>query len=442
MKKCMLAFMFLLIVGIQMACESEVEPDLVTMPDVAGLSISEARLVIDGRFRIQEIITATNVHLPGRIVGYQGHEAGDMIERNSRVTVLVAEPPVGSYSLSNDILYVYDVGFVTGPNSPNFDMLMDAGIGGTDLGMPVRFGDEMILLYGDAFSGVGSHSGFWFSNFMARSNDFTLHDGLTFSSIVTNASGMARPFAQGAHNRNVSDEESTNPNREVTKIPTGGIAIGDDFYIFYMSVRYWGLPGQWLVTYNQVLKSSDNLASFQPVESLRWHEDEAPNFGQIFAVEDPEDDDILYILGIPGGRLGGTTLARVQKATFEDRDTYEYYLGNDTWLAGDAGLAALKANPHYIIQPPCSEMSVMYNPYLGKWMAVYLRYPDMVMVTADTITGPFTNRQTITNASLNPGLYGGLIHADYSDFDGQKFYMQISLWLPIYQVKLVEVVLK
>ena len=45
--------------------------------------------------------------------------------------------------------------------------------------------------------------------------------------------------------------------KEVTKIPTGAITIGDTVYLFYMSVRYWGANAGWLVTYNQCLKSRD-----------------------------------------------------------------------------------------------------------------------------------------------------------------------------------------
>lgn len=447
MKKFVLVCMFALMTVLHLACEPSTAPTEVeiTLLEVEGLTVSQARLDIGGLYRIQAVHVPTNSHLPGTIIQYETPlNAGDKVVRHSEVTVLVADPPEGSYSLSPVITYVHDLGYLTGPQSPNHDLLVSVGIRGTDLGIPVRFHDEMIILYGDSVpaSGFRPSVGNWFSNFVARTRDTRYHEGLLFDAVTTNAAGVVQPFAQGAHDANVADEDSDNPSREVTKIPTGGIAIGDDFYIFYMSVRYWGLPGQWFVTYNQVLKSSDNLQTFTPVEGMRFHESEAPNFGQVFVVEDPHDEDIVYLFGKPGGRSGGTVLARTMKAHFEDRSQVEYYLGNDVWMRGDAGLAALSANPYYVIQPPCSEMSVMYNAYLGKWMAVYLRNSQIVMQTAESVTGPFTNTQTITNADRYTGLYGGFVHDTFTRFNGQVFYLQLSLWHPDYQVKWIEVVLK
>ena len=447
MKKIVLLCMIMVFTILYIGCEQTTAPEDVniTLLDLEGMRVSQARLEIGGSYRIQEISVSTNSHLPGTIIGYDApFIVGESIPRHSEVTVLVAEPPEGTYSLSPIIAYVHDLGYLTGPESPNHDLLVSVGIRGTDLGIPVRYQDEMVILYGDSVpaSGFSPSVGNWFSNFVARTQDTEYHKGLLFDAVTTNEAGVVQPFAQGAHDANVADEHSDNPNREVTKIPTGGIAIGDDFYVFYMSVRYWGLPGQWFVTYNQLLKSSDDLQTFTPVEGMVFHESEAPNFGQVFVVEDPHDEETVYLFGKPGGRSGGTVLARTMKSHFEDRSQIEYYLGNDVWMRGDEGLAALSANPYYVIQPPCSEMSVMYNAYLGQWMAVYLRNSQIVMQTADTVTGPFTNTQIITNADRYTGLYGGFVHETFTRFDGQIFYLQLSLWHPDYQVKWIEVVLK
>ncbi|TVP94183.1 MAG: DUF4185 domain-containing protein [Acholeplasmatales bacterium] len=448
MKRFVVFCLFLFMAWLTVACETEATIPIVTdteLLDIEGLSVSRARLDIGGLYRIQEVRVPTNSHLPGTIISYEESFApGTMIPLQSEVTVLVADPPEGAYSLSPMVAYVHDLGYLTGPQSLNHPLLVSVGIRGTDLGIPVRFHDEMVILYGDSVpaSGFRPSVGNWFSNFVARTRDTRYHEGLLFDAVTTNEDGVVQPFAQGAHDANVADDQSDNPHREVTKIPTGGLAIGNDFYIFYMSVRYWGFPGQWFVTYNQVLKSSDDLQTFTPVEGLRFYEDEAPNFGQIFVVEDPDDNDRVYLFGKPGGRSGGTVLARTLKSHFEDRSQIDYYLGNNVWLKGDAGLAALTANPHYVIQPPCSEMSVMYNAYLGKWMAVYLRNSQIVMQTAEQVTGPFTNTQTITNTDHYTGLYGGFVHETFTRFNGQVFYLQLSLWHPDYQVKWIEVVLK
>ncbi|MBN2696926.1 MAG: DUF4185 domain-containing protein [Bacilli bacterium] len=413
----------------------------VSAPDIIGMSVSEAKLTINGQFRVNEVEIPSNQYLPGTVISYGANvNVGDQVLIGSSIDVNVSALPENAYSESDAFMYVSEIGYVTGPDSPNYDVLRDAGVGGTDLGIPVKVGDKIILLYGDTFSGVGSFSGLWFSNFIAETTDDVLWDGLTFDSVVTNDSGMALPFRQGLHNANQSDEEAINPNREVTKIPTGGITIGDYTYVFYMSVRYWGVAGSWLVTYNRAIRSTD-LHTWEDVEGLVWYETEAYNFGQIYPVEDPNDPDTIYLMAIPGGRNGGTVLARVAKVNFEDRDEYEYYVADNTWVKGDAGLLALQNDPYYIINPACSEMSAMYNEYLEQWMVVYLRGGYVIMQTADEITGPWSSPKTITTASRYPGLYGGFILPEYTDFDGQKFYIQLSRWLPIYQTMLIEVVL-
>ena len=82
-----------------------------------------------------------------------------------------------------------------------------------------------------------------------------------------------------------------------------------------MSVRYWGANAGWLVTYNQCLKSRD-LETWEKVEGLRWNDDEAYNFGQIYPFDDP-NSDYIYLYAIPGGRSGGLVCARVLENEFE-----------------------------------------------------------------------------------------------------------------------------
>lgn len=441
MKHTILILLILSAIVMMTSCQDK--PEMVPAVDIIGYTMNEARETIESAYLINGVDTPTNAYLPGTIIGYADEiEPGDDVEKNATVDVLLASPPEGSFSLSDRIQYAYEVGFITGPESINFDLLQEAGVGGTDLGIPVETTDGMMLLYGDTFSGVGSHSGFWFSNFIAESTDTDLYDGLQFDSVVTTQNGTVKPFMQGLHHRNESDEESLNPDREVTKIPTGGITIDDTTYIFYMSVRYWGVAGAWLVSYNQVIKSTDGLQTWTNVEGLRWNEDEAYNFGQIFAVRGQDDPEMIYLFAIPGGRQGGTVLARVHEDDFENRDAYDYYTGHDTWTQGDAGLVSLDQNPYYVIQPSCSEMSVMYNDYLGKWMAVYLKGSRIIYQTADHITGPYSDTEAIVSSGQYPGLYGGFVHRTYTDYDGQKFYIQLSQWLPVYQTILIEVVLE
>ena len=175
------------------------------------------------------------------------------------------------------------------------------------------------------------------------------------------------PFAQGLHNAGQIENTGT----EVTKIPTGGIRLGDNVYIFYMSIRYLGVSGEWLVTYNQCVKSNINdLFNWENVESLRWNDTEAYNFGQIYPYKDPKSD-YVYLYSIPGGRSGRPVVSRVLVSNFENRSEYEYETAPNTWVKGDEGLAILKDNPYYVRDNKATELSICYNEYLKKYMMIY-----------------------------------------------------------------------
>jgi hypothetical protein len=442
MKKLFSLLVFLFMAMVFMGCE-RTDKTYVEAPDIIGDSLSQAKLKINGEFKLNVINIPSHQYLPGFVLSYGSKiKPGDKIESGSEIDVNVSGYPKDSFSLSDEVDYVSYISRITGPGSINAELLRSAGVGCTDLGIPIDLGDEVILLYGDTYSDTESMSGFWNSNFIARTKDTTLWDGILFDSVVTTGIGIVRPFAQGLHDGNYSDSQSNNPNREVTKIPTGGIKINNDIYIFYMSVRFWGIPGEWKVNYNQVVKTDSSFQTFTEVGSLRWPESMAPNFAQIFPIVDNENPDIIYLLGIPGGRNGGTTLARVNQNNFENFEEYEYYVSEGTWSKGSNGLAQLKSNPYYIIDPLCGEMSIMYNRYLQKWMAVYLRGSQIVMVTADEITGPYSLPKALMSSNEFGGLYGGFVLDKFTEYDGKKFYIQLSQWLPIYQTSVVEVILK
>ena len=439
MKKLLISLLIIPLAFLLMSCNQE----KFQVPDLIGMDLNDAKLLIAGEVKTEVTYISTNEFLPNMVIGFEdGIEVNDMVKQNSTIKLQVAQAPEGSFSHSDMISYVYDVGFVTGPESQNFDILRESGVGSTDLGIPVSVGDKMIYLYGDTFSGTENMTGMWRSNFIAISNDSDLSDGLTFSSLVTNDRNMILPFAPGLHQSSVPDSDTADPDREVTKIPTGGITIGNDVYLFYMSVRYWGSAGAWAVNYNQAVKTTPDFDSFTEVEGLRWTEEDAYNFGQIYPFENPEDTDRIYFISIPGGRFGGIALFRVQKSQFENIEAYEYYLGNDTWATGSDGLASFKSNPYLIVQPACSELSIMYNQYLQKWMMVYLRGSEIIMQTADSLTGSWSIPETIVNSGDFGGLYGGFVHPNLTEYNGQKFYIQLSRWLPIYETQLIEVVLK
>lgn len=411
--------------------------DPYTLPDLEGYTLREARLLVGADILFEEVDVESNKYIEGDILGYTEYEAGDVVEKGTRVKVNVAERLSTSLSVNDGLInYTNQIAMTTGPDSQNSELLLNAGARGTDLGIPFTLPDgRTMLLYGDTFSG-DNMSGLWQSNFMAITSDDDLTDGLKFDELVINeTNGAVKPFAQGAHQSGSETDKSV----EVTKIPTGGISIGEDVYIFYMSIRYWGVAGSWLVNYNQCLKATDDTyTEWEEVSSLRWTEDELYYAGQIYPFKNP-NDDYIYFLMIPGGRNDGATMMRVTEEDFETRDEYEYLVAEDTWVKGDSGMSQLNSSPYYVIDPSFSEPSLMYSTYLNKYVACALRGSAICLLTSDSVTGPYESHSVLKSEDF-AGLYGGFVYAPFSDCGGQRIYLQLSQWTPIYNTSLVEVV--
>ncbi len=430
------SIMSMLLGGCNTDINSNNNEEKIELVDIQGMSLVEAIVALNGEVSLNPIYQETNQYLPERIISYGANlKVGDKVDKNMIIDVNISKKPANAVSYDSKIDYISEVSKLTGPNSKeNKETLLNGGIYGTDLGIPVSVNDKMIFLFGDSFSG-DKMKGLWNSNFIAISSDKDYYDGLTFDGLVTFDNGMVKPFAQGKHQN--GNEFDTNV--EVTKIPTGGITIGEYTYVFYMSIRYWGPSGCWNVNYNQCLKSKD-LSTWKEVDGLRFTEEEAINFAQIYPMEDP-NSDYIYLYGIEGGRNGGATLARVKKESFEDRSLYEYLVAKDTWEIGDSGLKKLKENAYWVVSAPVGEMSVCYNEYLKKYMTVFSRNGKLIMLTANTPYDTFTNPVTLLSQQDYSGIYGGFIHPNYLTDGGKSFYMTVSSW-EVYNVYWVKVVLK
>ncbi len=427
-----------LVIGL-IGCNSNKE--LVTLPNLYNLSLKQAKLDVGTSFLFEENEVPTSELIEGRILEYGNNlKPGDKVEKGSRVKVNIAKRSEKAISIDNNLVnYVSVIDMITGPESPNADLLLSSGAKGTDLGIPFTLPDNRtMLLYGDTFSG-DNMSGLWNSNFMAISSDTKLSDGLVFDEVITADNGMVLPFSQGKHQGGKEENIGT----EVTKIPTGGISIGNDVYIFYMSIRYWGVSGSWLVSYNQCIKATDSTyKEFKNVDSLRWNEDELYYAGQIYPFKNPQDSEHIYFTSIPGGRNNGAVMFRVDVDKFENKNEYEYLVSENTWLKGKEGMSKLNDNPHYIFSPSVSEPSIFYSEYLNKWIYSTLRGSNIVFATSKNVEGPYNDIYQVCSSSDFAGLYGGFVSQAFTDSDGQRIYIQLSQWTPIYNTSLVEVVLK
>lgn len=284
---------------------------------------------------------------------------------------------------------------------------------------------------------------------------------------------------------------------EVTMIPTAGIAVpydnelGARQYINVMSVRQWGPAGMWTTNYSAIAFSDDNGQNWTIDQStirssgwLRtWGHSFTPgndNFQQGAFVHgvtldgetgEAVSDGYVYSYGTPAGRFGPAYVSRVAEDQVQNLGAYQYWNGS-RWVTGNPSAAApifggptgffapvinffeqfglvsfannmlgLFGIPVIIPRGDVSELSVQYNEYLGKYVAVYTNSSGVVMRTSDTPQGPWGDPITLATPGQYPGLYAPMIHpwsgTDQIDDADNFLYWNMSMWNP-YNVVLME----
>lgn len=361
-------------------------------------------------------------------------------EENECVTLFVSKRN-NSFSLDKKIEYVTNLGFVTGEKSHNAELFKKRNIGSTDLGIAIDSKDKMLFLYGDSFSGKDCNKGMWNSNFIASSMNKDFAKNVIFDDIACYPNDLVKPLIQGQHDKNDEINLDYRNNKEVTKIPTGGIRLGDDVYVFYMSIRYWGKPGEWFVTKNELLKAKYyELNNFKKVNNFQFDNIKNDQFGQIYPFLNKDDDKHIYLLAVPGGRFANTALLRVEKECFENVDEYEILTKNKTFQKINK---TNKDDYFFIVNKNySSEQSIVYNPYLKKWIISNLTDRGICFLLSDSLLDEFKEEILVLNFESFPLLYGGFINERMMDNDGKRMYMQVSQWSPVYNTSLFEVVFK
>jgi len=388
----------------------------------------------------------------------------------------------------------------------------EADVWGTDLGALFYNSkdDNMYVIFGDTFGERGSGLTRWRSNTLAYSRDYkNLSNGFEFDGWYTEGKndGYARAVSDGKH---FPREEL----KERTKIHQAGIEVNGTCYVYCEAIRTWGTPGTWYVNYEGVFKSTDNCKTWERVHDLTWFpsttdeffdyayetatwdywgnptdvkidrakERENPYFAQCIPTDGK--DGYIYIFGRKPGRHTGVKVARVKYEDIEKFAEHEYYCGNDDngepiWIKGYEGLKAINNDTVGFIlatneNEPTSNMTVMWNEYLKKWMFVYFRpakfdeegnkiYDNsMGFRLSDTIWGNYGEYHQIFDKSLftkdgehhsfigvdwvfkrpNSVFYGACGHEKFQEENGKIFYLIVSITNPIYNTVLVKVELE
>jgi hypothetical protein len=346
-----------------------------------------------------------------------------------------------------------------------------ANVYGTDLGIMWVNGDNGLtqLAFGDTFSGPNM-SGDWRSNVLLLSDDTNLSDGLSL--INTGPAFQFIPAARG---------EVYFIGSEVTNIPTAAVYANNNNYVNYMSVKSWDTPGRWTTNYSAISQydpATDKWvlqrSSIRPAGVFRAQKAYSAgdqNFQQMAYVLQPESKVVagepryVYAFGTPAGRAGSAYLSRVPEGELTNLRKYEYWNG-DRWVGDQSRAEAiigdspnspglfgwaidLANNPNYFggylagftgakTGGNVSEMSVQYNEYLDKYVVLYGNGANNVILrTADTPEGPWSDPVTIATSAQYPGLYAPMIHplsgtGQLTDAGGDpdisNLYWNMSIW--------------
>jgi hypothetical protein len=295
---------------------------------------------------------------------------------------------------------------------------------GTDLGSMFNVGDKTYIVFGDTFGyrsseKTGAGGSDWRSNTLAVTTDNDPSDGLTIDRMITD---------YGKHAKEVIPSAKVN-NQEMTKIPTHGIAVGDNLYLYFMSVYHWGTHGNWVTNYSGLTKSKDQGEHWEILEDVKWPGDS--NFIQVspYKIKISEELTEIYLWAIPAGRFGGVQLMKVDERFIEDINQYKYFAGLDD---RDEPIWSTEMDEAItIVEGNVGELSVIWNPYLERWIMMYLKEgTGVVMHEGITPWGPWSDPITVIPKEEYPGLYGPYMNEKYLEDNGKTIYFTLSLWGP------------
>ncbi len=264
------------------------------------------------------------------------------------------------------------------------------GVGGTDLGIPVRQPNGQIAyIFGDTFDQDLAGGPGWRSPVLLRSAP-----GLDGNGIVFNDA------AGGAYARQILDYDHGDPNFS-TWLPSDVITIGDRMYLHFIVNA--GLGN---VRWTQIAYSDDN-GEHWALSDARWAADEDDFLRQLWTWE-RGCDGYVYVMSTSFiDRSRPIILYRVPEDRLLDRNAYEPWGFRDgQWAWGNPASVVLEGR--------FGELSL--RRVEDKWVLSWFNAGDYD-ITVKVFDGPTSNLyeartfKPITGAVF-PQLYGGYIHPD------------------------------
>lgn len=345
---------------------------------------------------------------------------------------VAAQPPPPSAPPGTSI-----VGWVTGPDSPNQTMQKFA-ITGTDLGIMWDNGDpankQVLMAFGDTYGFCGIPGSQWRYNTLFRSQDGSLSNTVSVpGGAVANKYSGSPVWQPGISKQIVNSINAASAEKGI--IPTAGVAVGNNQYLNFMSIRNWDSNGAWTTNFSAIATSTDNGQTWGVYPgTIRQPGAGNENFQQGAFLKPGPGDPYLYSFGTPAGRSGSAYIARVSPNVVPDLTKYEYWNSDsNAWVPGNPAAATT------VIPGPVGELSAQYNTYLKQYLVLYCNgNNDVVMRTSAAPQGPWGPEQMLVTSSEIPGgIYAPFLHPWST---GKELYYNLSLW-SAYNVMLMHTVL-
>jgi hypothetical protein len=308
-------------------------------------------------------------------------------------------------------------------------------IRGRDGGQSAVFNSYSVWIFGDTFLNQETESGqTLIGNSWSWTDDFDASDGIDNYQEKKDSVGTPTEFLPlTAEEKQYNDLHNINNCQET---PCGarwalwpGAFVADPerdrMLVFYEKIHaepgifnFYSV-GHSLALWNEFEASPERLIFNRDTTypSILFLKNE-PGFGNAAIVVDSQ----LYVYGCDlAGVVKPCRLGRVLLESVDDRDQWEFYSGGGHWSKNNNdALAVFNGN---------EIMSVSYNQYLGRYLAVYSQPLDTAVMfrTAEQPEGPWSRPLYAFNAKapLNDigWVYDALEHPEYAQREGRDIYI-------------------
>jgi hypothetical protein len=330
---------------------------------------------------------------------------------------LTKKTPASSFLLAG-VTNVKQISQLTGAKSPNATEKYK--IVGTDLGSMFRAHGKTWFVFGDTFGEraanlTGGGGTIWRSNTLAYSSDTNPSDGIKLDGFIVDDVGWAMELLSSAKVDNL----------EMTVIPTYGFEANGAMYLAYMSVKHWGVPGEWEVNHSGLAKSKDKGRSWTKLAGPRWTG--TSNFVQVSVTK---IGSYLYFWGVTHGRFSGVQLMRVPEKKVESLKEYEYFSGTTTDL--QPKWSKKQSAAETIVEDTVGELSVVWNGYLKRWLMTYTNGGGSGTTIRESVSpwGPWGDGLSLISGEKTPGQYAPFMLPEYTAKNGMTIFFTLSLWDP------------